>query len=69
MGLPKYAEHDRREHGCSPYSGSVEQIIDRQVAAGRAPSEAAYVTEALRAYADHIDAQVAIADRAASSTG
>ncbi len=50
----------------------LQQIIDRQVAAGRALSEAAYVTEALRAYADHIDAQVeiaAIADRAASSTG
>ena len=35
----------------------LKQIIDRQVAAGRAASEAAYVIDALRAYAGHVDAQ------------
>ena len=45
----------------------LKQLIDRQVAAGRAASEAAYVIDALRAYAGHVDAQdeiAAIADRA-----
>ena len=45
----------------------LKRIIDRQIASGRAASEAEYVAEAPRAYADHIDAQdeiAAIADRA-----
>ncbi len=36
-------------------------IIDRQVAEGRAASEAEYVAEALRLYADHLDAEDEIA--------
>ncbi len=39
----------------------LKQVIDRQIASGRAASEADYVTEALRAYADHIDAEDEIA--------
>jgi Arc/MetJ-type ribon-helix-helix transcriptional regulator len=42
----------------------LKQIIDRQVAAGRAASEADYVQEALRAYADHLDAEFEIAGMA-----
>jgi Arc/MetJ-type ribon-helix-helix transcriptional regulator len=36
-------------------------IIERQVAQGRAASEAEYVAEALRLYADHLDAEDEIA--------
>jgi len=36
-------------------------IIDRQVAEGRAASEAEYIAEALRLYADHLDAEDEIA--------
>lgn len=35
----------------------LKQVIDRQVAEGRASSEAEYVVEALRLYADHLDAE------------
>lgn len=35
----------------------LKQVIDRQVAEGRAASEAEYVAEALRLYADHLDAE------------
>lgn len=40
---------------------SLKQVIDRQVAEGRAASEADYVFEALRLYADHLDAEDEIA--------
>ncbi len=36
---------------------NLRQVIDRQVAEGRAASEAEYVVEALRLYADHLDAE------------
>jgi len=39
----------------------LRSIIDRQVAEGRAASEAEYVAEALRFYADHLDAEDEIA--------
>ncbi len=39
----------------------LRSIIDRQVAEGRAASEAEYVAEALRLYADHLDAEDEIA--------
>jgi Arc/MetJ-type ribon-helix-helix transcriptional regulator len=39
----------------------LKQIIDRQVAAERAASEADYVLEALRAYADHLKTETEIA--------
>ena len=39
----------------------LRQAIDRQVAAGHAASEADFVAEALRAYCDHLDAEVEIA--------
>lgn len=39
----------------------LKQLIDRQVAEGRATSEADYVFEALRHYADHLDAEDEIA--------
>jgi Arc/MetJ-type ribon-helix-helix transcriptional regulator len=39
----------------------LKQVIDRQVAEGRAASEADYVVEALRAYAEHIEAENEIA--------
>jgi len=39
----------------------LKQIIDRQIAEGRAASEADYVEEALRAYADHLDAEDEVA--------
>jgi Arc/MetJ-type ribon-helix-helix transcriptional regulator len=45
----------------------LKQVIDRQVAEGHAASEADYVAEALRAYAEHIEAEneiAAMADRA-----
>jgi len=39
----------------------LRSIIDRQVAEGHAASEAEYVAEALRLYADHLDAEDEIA--------
>jgi Arc/MetJ-type ribon-helix-helix transcriptional regulator len=39
----------------------LKHIIDRQVAEGRAASEADYVADALRAYAEHIEAESEIA--------
>ena len=39
----------------------LRSIIDRQVTEGRAASEAEYVAEALRLYADHLDAEDDIA--------
>jgi Arc/MetJ-type ribon-helix-helix transcriptional regulator len=39
----------------------LRQIIDRQIAEGRAASEADYVVEALHAYAEHIEAENEIA--------
>jgi Arc/MetJ-type ribon-helix-helix transcriptional regulator len=39
----------------------LKQFIDRQVAEGRAASEADFVADALRAYADHIEAENEIA--------
>ncbi len=36
---------------------NLKQVIDRQVAEGRAASEAEYVVEVLRLYADHLDAE------------
>ena len=39
----------------------LKQFIDRQVAEGRAASEADFVADALRAYADHIEAETEIA--------
>lgn len=42
-------------------SDDLKQVIDRQVAEGRAASEADYVVEALRLYADHLDAEDEIA--------
>jgi len=38
-------------------SDNLKQVIERQVAEGRAVSEAEYVVEALRLYADHLDAE------------
>ena len=35
----------------------LKQFIDRQVAEGRAASEADFVADALRAYAEHIEAE------------
>ena len=40
----------------------LKSVIDRQVAEGRAASEAAYVTEALRLYADLLDSDDEIAE-------
>jgi Arc/MetJ-type ribon-helix-helix transcriptional regulator len=40
----------------------LKSIIDRQVAEGRAASEADYVTEALRLYADLLDSDDEIAE-------
>ena len=40
----------------------LKSIIDRQVAEGRAVSEAAYVTEALRLYAELLDSDDEIAE-------
>jgi len=42
----------------------LRSIIDRQVAEGRAASEAEYVAEALRLYAGHLEAEDEIADMA-----
>jgi len=42
-------------------SDDLKQLIDRQVAEGRAASEADYVMDALRLYAEHLDAEVEIA--------
>ena len=45
----------------------LRQLIDRQIAEGRAVSEADYVVDALRAYADHGEAEkeiIAMVDRA-----
>jgi Arc/MetJ-type ribon-helix-helix transcriptional regulator len=45
----------------------LRQLIDSQIAEGRAASEADYVVAALRAYADHVEAEkeiVAMVDRA-----
>jgi Arc/MetJ-type ribon-helix-helix transcriptional regulator len=39
----------------------LKQVIDRQVAEGRAVSESDYVVRALSAYADHIEAEDEIA--------
>jgi Arc/MetJ-type ribon-helix-helix transcriptional regulator len=39
----------------------LKQVIDRQVAEGRAASEADYVADALRAYAEHLDTENEIA--------
>jgi Arc/MetJ-type ribon-helix-helix transcriptional regulator len=39
----------------------LKQVIDRQIAEGRAASEEDYVAEALRAYAEHIEAETEIA--------
>jgi Arc/MetJ-type ribon-helix-helix transcriptional regulator len=39
----------------------LKQFIDRQVAEGRAASEADFVADALRAYANHIEAENEIA--------
>lgn len=39
----------------------LRNTIDRQVAEGRAASEAEYVAQALRLYADHLDAEEEIA--------
>lgn len=35
----------------------LKQVIDRQVAKGRAASEADFLTQAARLYADHLDAE------------
>jgi Arc/MetJ-type ribon-helix-helix transcriptional regulator len=35
----------------------LKQVIDRQVAAGHAASEADFLTQAARLYADHLDAE------------
>lgn len=42
----------------------LRSVIDRQVAEGRAASEAEYVAEALRFYAGHLEAEDEIADMA-----
>ena len=39
----------------------LKQMIDRQVAAGHAASEADFLTQAARLYADHLDAEKDIA--------
>ena len=39
----------------------LKHVIDRQVAEGRAASEADYVVDALRAYAEHVEAESEIA--------
>ena len=39
----------------------LKQIVDRQVAAGRAASEADYVADALLAYSEHLDVRDDIA--------
>ena len=41
---------------------NLKSIIDRQIAEGRAQSEADYVAEALRAYSEHLDAEDEIAE-------
>jgi Arc/MetJ-type ribon-helix-helix transcriptional regulator len=40
----------------------LKEIVDRQVAAGRAASEADYVADALLAYSDHLDVSDDIAE-------
>lgn len=40
---------------------NLKQAIDRQIAEGRAASEADYVMDALRLYAEHLDAEDEIA--------
>src|SRR4051812_32412084 len=35
----------------------IQSVIDRQIAEGRAASEADYIVEALRLYADHLEAE------------
>lgn len=42
-------------------SDDLKQAIDRQIAEGRAASEADYVMDALRLYAEHLDAEDEIA--------
>ncbi|PPQ28580.1 ribbon-helix-helix domain-containing protein [Rhodopila globiformis] len=42
----------------------VQSAIDRQIAEGRAASKADYIVEALRLYADHLDAEDEIAGMA-----
>jgi Arc/MetJ-type ribon-helix-helix transcriptional regulator len=39
----------------------LKELIDRQIAEGRSASEVDYVVEALRAYAEHIEAESEIA--------
>jgi len=43
-------------------SDDLKRIIDRQIAAGRASSEAEFLAQAARLYADHLDAEGEIAD-------
>lgn len=45
-------------------SDDLRSVIDRQVAKGRAASEAEYVAEALRLYAGHLEAEDEIANTA-----
>ena len=48
-------------------SDNLQQIVERQVAEGRAASESDYVAEAVRLYADHLEAEdeiAAMVDRA-----
>lgn len=45
-------------------SDDLRSVIDRQVAEGRAASEAEYVAEALRLYAGHLEAEDEIANMA-----
>lgn len=42
-------------------SDDLKQAIDRQIAEGRAASEADYVVDALRLYAEHLDTEDEIA--------
>ena len=42
----------------------LRRVIDRQIAEGRAASEVEYVAEALRLYADHLEAEDEIANMA-----
>ncbi len=43
-------------------SDELKRIIDRQIAEGRASSEAEFLAQAARLYADHLDAEGEIAD-------
>jgi hypothetical protein len=43
-------------------SDELKRIIDRQIAAGHAATEAEFLTRAARLYADHLDAEGEIAD-------